>query len=204
MQERMQNPLFLSIFCKTYKDNNKVLSFPKIFVRFIEHADNEVKQKLGIDFDGDLLYDFLHHITRKTIETGKRYIARDAILKLDFWSKYGLNEKKLDYLSAVVKSGILNDFFDREVECYDLGYDLLRDYMYAYLIRKDNLDIDDLKRYVENDLLQIKEGRICNYSNESIFISLLGMLNEEKNIELMKSIDALEDEDDKFNLIIVF
>lgn len=201
MQNRMQNPLFLSIFCKTYRESKKALSFPKVFANFIKHADREVKSQLNIEEEGDLVSVLLMEVVRKSIEEKKRYIDKTVILKLDFWNTYGLNNKKLDFLNAMVKVGALNVFPDRERELYDLGYDLLRDYMYARNINELYSGIDSLCEYVRNTLLTIKSGKVQNCSNKSIYISLLAMMNEEKNKKLLSILNVITDDYDKRDLV---
>lgn len=201
MQERMQNPLFLSIFCKTYKESNRCLSFPKVFEQFIKHGNKEVKEIMGIDLDGDILFDFLKRIVGKSIDLKERYLDKKTILRLDFWSEYGIDNQKLKFMSAVVKSGVLNDFPKSGEMFYDLGYDLLRDYMYALEILARNPEPDLLYKYIENDLLCIKDGAIHNYGNKSIYISLLAMLDEKENKKILGIIDDLKDGYDKDELI---
>lgn len=201
MQERMQNPLFLSIFCKTYRESGRCLSFPKVFEQFIKHGNDEVKEIMEIDLEGDIVFDFLKRIVGKSIDLKERYLDKKTILGLDFWSEYGIDNQKLKFISAVVKSGLLNDFPDNEKIFYDLGYDLLRDYMYTLEILARNPDSDSLYKYIENDLFCIKDGSIHNYGNKSIYISLLAMLDEEENKKMLGIVDALKDIYDKDELI---
>lgn len=201
MQERMQNPLFLSIFCKTYKESGRCLSFPKVFEQFIKHGNDEVKEIMGIDLEGDIVFDFLKRIVGKSIDLKERYLNKKTILGLDFWSEYGIDNQKLKFMSAVVKTGVLNDFPDNGEMFYDLGYDLLRDYMYALEILDRNPDADLLYKYIENDLFGIKDGSIHNYWNKSIYISLLAMLDEEENKKMLGIIDTLKDDYVKDELI---
>lgn len=200
MQERMQNPLFLSIFCKTYKESNRCLSFPKVFKQFIKHANDEVKEIMEINLEGDLVFDFLKRIVGKSIDLKKRYLDKKTILGLDFWGEYGIVDK-MKFIFAVVKSGALNDFPDNGEMFYDLGYDLLRDYMYALEIQARNPASDLLYKYIENDLFCVEDGSIHNYGGISIYISLLAMLDEEENKKLLGIIDALRDDYDKDKLI---
>ena len=197
----MQNPLFLSIFCKTYKESSRCLSFPKVFEQFIKHGNDEVKEIMGIDLEGDIVFDFLKRIVGKSIDLKERYLDKKTILGLDFWSEYGIDNQKLPFMSAVVRSGVLNDFPDDGEMFYDLGYDLLRDYMYALEILNRNPESDLLYKYIENDLFCIKDGSIHNYGGKSIYISLLAMLDEGKNKKLLGIIDTLKDGYDKDELI---
>lgn len=201
IQKRMQNPLFLTIFCKTFKESHKCLSFPKVFEEFIRQANDEVKEIVGIDLEGDIVFDFLKKVVGKSIEKGKRYLDRESILSLDFWNEYGIVDGKTKFLSSVVRSGVLNDFLEDGKEFYDLGYDLLRDYVYALEILKRNDDMDSLYKYIENDLFEIQDGSIHNYGNKSIYVSILAMLSEEKNKELLGIIDSLDDGYDKEEMI---
>ena len=199
LQERMHNPLFLSIFCKTYKESNSCLSFPKVFEQFIKHVNDEVKKIMEIDLDGDIVFDFLKKIVGKSIDLKKRYLDKKTILRLDFWNEYGID--KLKFISAVIKSGVLNDFPNHGEMFYDLGYDLLRDYMYALEILARNPDADLLYNYIENDLLCIKDGFIHNYGGKSIYISLLAMLDEKDNKKMLGIINTLKDDYNKDELI---
>ena len=80
-----------------YKESNKILSFPKVFEQFIKYANEVVERLMDIDLNGDLVFDFLKRIVRKSIDLDARYIDMKTILELGFWSEYILENDKLKF-----------------------------------------------------------------------------------------------------------
>ena len=199
LQERMTNPLFLTIFCKTYKENQRKLSMAKVFHNYVSVTEDELKKKFGIESDSKFLWDLLGEVSAYCIENNTRHIEKEELYKFEYWNTYGISDKQ-NYVHTIVKGGLLNGFPIDDKEYIGFGYDLLREYLLAEYIVNKYTDISELKQFLIKDILQITDGTIGNYGNEQLLYCVIDIVSSRHRTEINDILELVTDEDDSDRL----
>lgn len=188
LQTEMANPLFLTLFCKTYSGANYDLF--TLFDRVIEQAEKEALSASGlVDTDSVLRY-LLEEIAEFRLTKGTSTISQVELFDLSFWNRVGLSSKKLPFISALARSGVMIASASEEVELYYFGYNLLEDFVCAKTIVRNYPSADQLISYICDTLLAIKDGTISNALNIDVFIVVCGLFAEKHNMEIFQDIAA--------------
>lgn len=189
LQSEMTNPLFLKIFCETYNGENYDLF--TLFDRLIKKADEEAQKAVGIQDGIFVLQNLIDEIAGVRLENNALFIAQKELFGLSFWDRYGLSTQKILYVSSLQKSGLLIGRADEDSETYYLSYNLLEDFVCAKAIIKQYSQDSELLKYLQNQLLDIKDGKITNYYNVDIFIVVCGLFAEKYQYECFDNIYKL-------------
>lgn len=195
LQREMTNPLFLTLFCKTY--NGEDFDIFTLFDRVIEKTDKEAQKAVGLDGSTTILKHLIYMISELKLNQGKKSITKKDILELGFWNTYGLTNSKTPFIASLEKSGLLISSVSDETEYCFLGYNLLEDFICAKLIIEKYADKVNVKTYLQQELLKIENGKITNYSNQDIFIVVCSLYAEKFNEECIDIINSLSNEFDK-------
>lgn len=193
LQEEMTNPLFLTIFCKTYTEGNREFAIFSVFKKIIEQTDCTTQEILGYDGNQALLLKLLRTVIADNLKQKERYISASRLRKLSFWEEYGIREKKIPYISELCKAGIFSAYAREEEEFYDFGYDLMRDFITAEMILKQKKSMQNVRDFIQNDLLKIVNGKITQHGNTNVFIILCSLYAEKYHEECIDIIDQLDD-----------
>jgi len=199
LQYEMTNPLFLILFCKTYTGENFDIS--TLFENIIRKTDREAQNAVGFDSSSEILKYLVNEIAEYFLCMSKRSITKKDLLELGFWNTYGLSNNKIPFISAVEKAGLFISSAYNGIESYFLGYNLLEDFVCAKLIIEKYSDKESLREYLQNNLLEIKNGKITNYLTRDIFIVVCGLYAEKYNEDFIDIIDSLSDDIDKYHII---
>ena len=132
----------------------------------ITEADNEAKDYCNIEIEDDgLIRNLVSQICEVLLDNEKSAIEEKILLNLSIWQTYGINEKKISYINALNRFGLLNHNILDEKKYYFFSFNLLQDYCFAkYIINKYKKQ-DLLKEYITKDLLQIKGNTIKKITN---------------------------------------
>lgn len=193
LQFEITNPLFLTLFCKSY--SGEEIDMLELFENVIERADKEIQKTIGYDGSTSLLPYLINEFIECKISNKSNSISKQELLKLEFWETYGISSQKIPYLSALEKTDILFTFRNNEVEYYLLSYNLLDDFLVAKSIMKKYSNKEKLIDYIKNDLLMTKGGILVDQKNIDIFIIISMLYSEKYNEECIYLIDCLEDND---------
>lgn len=189
LQADMTNPLFLSLFCKTYSGEN--FDIYTLFEKLIEKSDMEAQKAIGIQGSMPILHHLINEIAESRLSTGYLQLNQSDLFKYEFWDRYGLTHKKLEYISSLERSGLLIAMPFKNTESYYLGYNLLEDFVCAQTILNRYSDTSNLVHYIKNDLLAIDNGKLTRLINIDIFIILCGLYADKYHQELYKDIESL-------------
>lgn len=196
LRAEMTNPLFLTIFCKTYSGEN--FDMFSLFDKLIEKADFEAQTAVGIIDRIPLLGDLIDEIAGVRLATGALTISRADLFSFSFWDRYGLSTRKIPFISSLVRSGFLISTVLDDEESYYLGYNLLEDFVCAKTIIKRYRTKDELETFLVKELLKIEDGSIYNYQNLDIFIVVCGLFAAKHHVECFEDIERyVTDEMDK-------
>ncbi len=188
MQYEMTNPLFLTMFCKSYA-NSVQFNIMSLFDTFVKIADKEIQERLNLQIN-NLLPSFLNECVEWQLKNKKQSIPREAILKFSFWENYGV--KKLEFLSVVVQSGVMITFPINNDEIYTISYNLLENFLSARFIVRKYRKKEELISYLEEDFLEISKGGIVkNYHGLETIGIICGLYAEQIGEELTEIIDKI-------------
>lgn len=195
----MENPLFLTLFCKTYSGEN--MNIFTVFEKVIENTEKEIRKIENLEMATDLLIDLIYNIIEFKLVTDTIAIRRDELLSLKFWDIYGLSSIKMKIISIIEKSGLFLTYIRQGIETYRLGYNLLEDYLTAKYIMRQNSSKYDLREYIKDQLLQIENGKVLKQYNLHIFLIVCSMYVEKYSEECIDIIDNVDDEFFKEHII---
>ena len=173
LQAEMTNPLFLTLFCKTYTGEN--FDMFSLFKKLIDNADLEAQTAAGIQDPMPLLEALIDEMAEFRLKTNTLTISQTNLFDFEFWNRYGLANKKISYVAALEKAGLLIGTVYGDDETYYLGYNLLEDFVCARTIIKRYTKSDKLIHYLINDLLKVENGSIKNHYNVDICIIACGL-----------------------------
>ena len=195
LQEEMANPLFLTWFCQTYTGEEQGLI--TMINKILEQADKEGAVESGYDESIGMLKNLLYDI----IDRNQEGITKLTILNSYVWSLYGVINK-LVYIKAIERSGVLVSYVRDGEEYYYIGYNLLKDYLYASRIIDREKNKEKIKEYCSEQLLAIDEaGIIKNKENKTIFVMLSALYAVKFREECIDIVDKVEDDQEKIELV---
>lgn len=189
LQSEMTNPLFLKLFCETYSGENYDMF--TLFDKLIEKADKEAQQSVGIQDGVPILQNLIDEMAYIRLTNKSLTVSQSDLFSLDFWDKYGLSSQKIPFVTSLQKSGLLIGMVYDGTESYYLAYNLLEDFVCAKAIINHYNKESDIVEYLQNELLQIKDGKITNYNNVDIFIVVCGLFADKYYREIFTAIDKL-------------
>lgn len=135
------------------------------------------------------------------LKENERHISATRLRNLPFWQEYCILDKKIPYISELCKAGVFTKYAWEEEEYYDFGYDLMRDFLTAKIILRQKKTAEEIRIYIQNDLLQIVDGGITQFRNVTLFIILSSLYAEKYHEECIDVIDQLEDRWEYHNII---
>ncbi|NBA01558.1 hypothetical protein GTU75_05365 [Erysipelothrix rhusiopathiae] len=191
LQFEITNPLFLTLFCKTY--SGEEINMLALFDNVIKNADAEIQKAIGYDGSTRLLTYLISEIIEYKISKKSNSISKQDLLKLEFWETHGISSKKIPFLSALEKTDILFTFINKDVEYYYLSYNLLEDFLVAKSIMNKHSSKEQLIDYIKNDLLLVDDNRLVNPNNVDVFIIISMLYAEKYDEECINIINSLED-----------
>ncbi len=196
----MSNPLFLTLYCKTY--NGEEVSLPSLYNRLIEHANGNISQVLraelrqkGYAEDDDILSPLIMEIAEWLVLHGKRFISQKDLVQLNFWAEYRLNAAS--FVRHVVKEQILHNTVFEGVETFYFAYDQMNDYYCAKAIIQKSQTKDEVCGYLFEKILGIQNGELHNSWNVDLFVNACALYAEKYGEECIGIIDGLKNPDDK-------
>ena len=193
----MTNPLFLTLFCKTY--NGEELNLFQMFERFITLIDEEIQKALGIPDSGKILKKLLLEIAECQLSNSNNYLIEEDLFQMKFWSYYGIQNKSY-FLSFLLKSGLMISNVRQDKEVYSFGYNLLEDYLKAQKIMEFPFNKKELESYLEKELLKIENGEIQNDNNIDTFFFVSCFYFKKYDEDCIKLIEKISNEYDCYDL----
>ena len=200
LNDRMTNPLFLTIYCKTY--NGEEVDLPKLYERLIENANNNIHKMLESDpnhrgyiYDDNILEPLIAELSNIFIEQNAHYISKNDICNLNYWQYYGFKPAK--FLNLLAQEQILYTTIsstDKEQYFY-LAYDQMNDYYCANVIFIKCNTKDEVRECLCEEILGIHAGTLKKYINIDLFINACALYADRYQEECIDLIDSLTNED---------
>lgn len=191
------NPLFLTLYCKTYEGDE--VSLPELFKRVLKHANKNIHrsmkstlQKLGYLGTEDILTPFIKELTNFYIEKGCRAITKNELKNFQYWKDTGISRDP--YISQLKKENVIYEYVHGSEEYLYFSYDQMNDYFCAEAILSSAKDEDEIKQCIIEKVLKIRNKKIENYGNQDIFINICILYAEKYGEECIEIIDNIDNE----------
>lgn len=199
----MSNPLFLTLYCKTY--NGEEVGLPTLYNRVVEHANNnisrflraELRQK-GYTEDDDILSPLITEIAEWLVSHDERSIPQRDLARLNFWTESGLNA--VPFVRHLVREHILHDSIFEGVETLYFAFDQMNDYYCAKAIVQKKQTKDAVCGYLSDKILRIQDGELGNSWNVDLFVNTCALYAEKYGEECIDIIGVLKKDDDKWRV----
>ncbi len=212
----MSNPLFLTLYCKTY--NGEEVSLPVLYERLIEKASANVYaahekelSSLGYDAPSNLFRSLIDQIAKYLVTHDERSISKSELMKLDYWRESGLTPAP--YIQYLIKENILHDSpfenlhdspfenlhdspFENEKKLY-FAYDQMNDYYCAKAIIGMYNTKEEARKYLSEKVLGINNNTLEFSWNIDLFVNACVLYAEKYNEECIDIIDVLTKNEDK-------
>lgn len=200
----MSNPLFLTLYCKTY--NGEEVSLPQLYERLIQGANvgifkalEEELTKRGYTADDNIIRSLVDEIAYIMVEKKRRSITYQELCDLRFWSYHQLAPAV--FVKHLINEHILHETVINEDEIhYYFAYDQMNDYYCAKTIVKKFLSKKELRRYLSEIVLGIQDGELGNSWNIDLFVNACALYAEKFGEECIDIIDNLLDNYDKWSV----
>ena len=196
----MSNPLFLTLYCKTY--NGEEVSLPVLYDRVIAHANKNIYrvfakelQQKGYIGDEDILSPLITEISEWLVQQDKRFISKKELIHLNFWTEYGINA--VPFVSQLLKEHIFHDSIFEGVETMYFAFDQMNDYYCAKAIIKKCQTRKETRTYLSEIILKIQNGELGSSWNIDMFVNACALYAEKYGEECIDIIDNVENLDDK-------
>ena len=193
------NPLFLTLYCKTYSGSSDNVSLPILYDRIlkaanhnIQHAWGKVLRDKGYSEDDDIVTPFISELAGYIIKTGNRIFSKKDLLKFDFWKTYDIVAPV--FIGLLTKEHILHNFVHCDEELYYFAYDQMNDYYCAREVFSLYSTKEAIKEFLRNTILDVHEGRIGQYGNIDLFINACAIFAEKYGEECIDILDSISDE----------
>lgn len=197
----MSNPLFLTLYCETF--NGEEVSLPVLYDRIIERANTNIYRALEVELRNkgyldsiDLIRPLLNQIAIFFVMKGKRSITQQDLQKLSYWSEYDLTPAA--FARLLVKEHILHDSVnDENITLFFFSFDQMADFLCARAIFQNHKTKLDLRKYLSNNILEIKDNKLNNHWNVDLFVNICVFYEDKYDEECINIIDALKNKDDQ-------
>lgn len=200
----IENPLFLTLYCKTY--DGQEVSLPELYERLLEYANKNIYRANTADLrskgyteEYNLLDPLIINLAEYFISNERRHISKKDLNKLDFWNEYGLTAPP--FVELLVKENLLHTTISDGKEIFYFAYDQMNDYYCAKAILEMHSNKEELKKYLSDKVLEIRDGEVKHYDNIDLFVNACALYAEKYGEECIDIINDLEDSYDKHQLI---
>ena len=194
----MTNPLFLTLYCKNY--NGTETNLPQLYDRLVESVNQKLYYSLRLSQNGytediNILKPLIMEIASIFISNNRRYITQEELVKLDYFQKYGL--LPITVIHHLKGEGLLYTHVFNGQEVMFFSFDQMNDYFGAEAIFKSNRSKEEMRKYLSDNLLGIKNGSLKFFNNIALFINCCGFYAEKYHEECIDIINSVQDKDTK-------
>lgn len=200
-RSEMTNPLFLTLYCKTY--NGEEVSLPALYERLIGQVNSTLFHVLklhekGFTENDDVLRPLIGQMAALIVLSDRKIITQQQLSDLRFWKDYGLYV--VPYINQLVKEGLLHDLNVDDGKVYYFAYDQMNDYYCAKSIIDSHSKKKDVRKYITMSVLNIKQGKLGNYGNIDLFVNICALYAEKFGEECIDIIDEIKDKEDQWQI----
>ena len=195
----MTNPLFLTLYCKTYDGED--VELPSLYAKLIKSLDSNIHKNVervltskGYTESDNILEPLLIELAEVLVDNNRRHISKNDFCNLNYWKNYGLSPVAFSCL--LLREQLFHSILIDSEEYFYFAYDQMNDYYCAKAIFKKYSDKNDVRQYLSETVLGIKDGKVEHLGNIDLFVHACALYAERYDSECIDIIDAL-DEDEK-------
>ena len=203
----IDNPLFLTLYCKTYQGDE--VELPTLYERLLEKANEKLhmeKAKLieaaGYDQSDNIVLPIVEAISQKTLLTGKRHFEKSEIESMPIWNSLGLTARPL--ITQLIRENILHDYESDGKNYVYFSFDQMNDYFSAKTIFSMFGTEEEIRKYVCENVLGIVDGEFKNWGSEDLFAHICALYAEKFEKECIDIIQSINDESDREDLFRIY
>ncbi len=199
----IDNPLFLTLYCKTYQGDE--VELPVLYERLLEKANDnihirltEIIEKAGYDQSYNLVLPIIEAISEQTLITGKRHFEKCEIESLPIWNSLGIAARL--FISQLIRENILQDYVIDGKNYVFFTYDQMNDYFSAKTILSKYKTGKEIRKFISDKVLGIINGELTNVGKNDLFVHVCALYAEKFGNECIDIINDITDESNKSNL----
>lgn len=197
------NPLFLTLYCKTYQGDEAEL--PVLYERILKNANIKVHMNLkkaiesaGYDETENLVFPVIEAISKMTLSSGRRHFEKSEIESLEIWTTLGLAPRS--FITQLLRENILHDYESGGKTYVYFSFDQMNDYFSAKTILSMLQTEEEIKKYVHEHVLDIANGEVRNWGGKDLFVHVCALYATKFRKECIDIIDVIDDESDRMDL----
>ena len=186
---QMYNPLFLTLYCKTYEKENSEIS--DLYDRLLDVVNKNLYKdmgnhmvSLGYNKSINVVTPFVLELANLISKNKKRSILFDTVLKMKYWDRYEI--KKMPFIKFLQREGILHIYSIKDKEYIRFTYDKMNDYFCAKAFLAQFDDKGTTLSHIENIDFHT--------SNINYFLYICELYAKKYNQECIEVIDKIEDD----------
>ncbi|MCM1160738.1 MAG: hypothetical protein NC412_05900 [Roseburia sp.] len=199
----IDNPLFLTLYCKTYQGDE--VELPVLYERLLEKANDKLYIKLaktiemaGYDQSDNIVLPIVEAISKQTLLTGKRHFEKSEIESLTIWNSLGLVARPV--ITQLIHENILHDYESDGKNYVYFSFDQMNDYFSAKAILSMFQTEEEIRKYVSENVLGIVDGEFNNWASRDLFAHVCALYAEKFGKECIYIIQSINDRLDKEDL----
>lgn len=197
---KIDNPLFLTLYCKTYQGDN--VGVQELYDRLLEKANEKIYDTLeiqgyatGYDATDNIVSEVIEAISKKMLSNSKRHIEKKELEMLPIW--HDLDLKARPFIKQLLQENILHVYEWDGKEYLYFAYDQMNDYYPAKAVVSAKSSEDELRSYLVERILGIVNSEILNWGNIDLFVNTCALFAEKFHKECIDVIDLISDEYDQ-------
>ena len=199
----MSNPLFLTLYCKTY--DGEEVSLPALYEKVLKRANKNMYQILGEELrqkgyieEDDILCPLIMEIAEWLIVHDERSISQKELVRLEFWTEHGLSA--VPFIRQLIREHILHDSIIEGEERLYFAFDQMNDYYCAKAIIEKCQTREEAREYLSKKVLEIENGELGNSWSLDLFVNSCALYAEKYGEECINIIESLESTDDRWQV----
>lgn len=193
-ESEMENPLFLTLYCKTYR--NDEASLPTLYDRLVESANKNIfpileKRYKLIGFTGDdnIVQSLVDEISTLVFDRKEKNILESDLASIPFWTANDLPLRP--FMSLLAKENLVHTNLIAGNERYFFAYDQMNDYFFARSLFSHDMSDMSIRKTLYEDILQVNDNNIVNLSNSDVFVICCAIYAQKFGKECIDLIDEL-------------
>lgn len=193
-ESEMENPLFLTLYCKTYR--NDEASLPTLYDRLVESANKNIfpilekRYKLiGFTEDDNIVQSLVDEISTLVFDRKEKNILESDLASIPFWTANDLPLRP--FMSLLAKENLVHTNLIAGNERYFFAYDQMNDYFFARSLFSHDMSDMSIRKTLYEDILQVNDNNIVNSSNSDVFVICCAIYAQKFGKECIDLIDEL-------------
>lgn len=196
----IDNPLFLTLYCRTYQGDE--VGLPMLYDRLLEQANDKIYAKLedalssaGYDSSDNLVSTIVETIAKEILVSGNRHFEKNYVEAMSLWKSLGITARP--FISQLIKENILQSYESDGKEYICFAYDQMNDYYPANVIMTQYHTEKEIRECLINNVLGIQDGEIKNWGNEELFVNACALFAAKFHKECIDLLEMIIDESDR-------